>query len=188
MSRPSKVNNKEVTNLKNGYRLEVLRQKDIFANMSFENDDDLNICKDIINQLETKAAAVLAKGNTVSLPYIGRLRKPLVHEELQKHRKLLKVARTVMNKNDFKDYRWDTYRECVAKIASEDEQKKLRRKLIAANRKRYTEKYKLFGESGANLWIESLLWLQPIEFNQEVQDVFDEIAKNENNNRKVNNR
>ena len=186
MSRPSKVNNKEVTNLKNGYQLEVTRLKDILQELNFENDDDVDICKDIITQLETKAATVLAKGGTVALPYVGRLRKPLVKKEMEKQRHLLKLAYSVMDKEDYKQYRKDLYWECVDKIASEDDKRKIRRKLIAANRKRYLQKYKVFGETGAELWITSLMWLKGIEFNQEVQDVFDEIEANENSNRKIN--
>ena len=183
-----KKDTREFTSLKTGYQLEVVRQKDILADINFSDEDDVDICKDIITQLETKAAQVLVQGGTVALPYIGRLRKPLVKEEYEKNRKLLKVASSVMSAQDLRDYKHDLYWECVAKVESEDNCKKLRRKLIAKNRKRYVEKYTLFGESGANLWIETLLWMKPIEFNQEVQDVFDEIEANETRNRKINNR
>ena len=176
---------RETTNLKNGYLLEVVRSKDIFEDLDF-NEDDLNICKDIIGQLETKAAEILNQGKTVALPYIGRLRKPLVKVEVYKQRKLLKVARSVMSKEDYKEYYRELRKECVDKISSQDEKGKIKRRLIALNRKRYLEKYKLFGERGADLWITTLMWLEPIEFNQEIQDVFDEIEANENNNRKVN--
>lgn len=186
MSRPSKINNKEVTNLKNGYQLEIIRPKDIFNELGFNNNDDIEICKSIITQLETKAASILVQGKTVALPYIGRLRKPLVKQEINKQKHLLKVARNVMTKEDYKQYKKELYWECVDKIASIDDKRKLKRKLIAANRKRYIEKYNLFGEVGANLWIESLMFLTGVEFNQEVQDVFDEIEANENNNRKIN--
>ena len=188
MSRPSKVNNKEVTNLKNGYQLEVVRPKDIYNTIGFNDFDDIEICKSIITQLESKAAEVLAQGGTIALPYIGRLRKPLVKQELNKQRHLLKVARSVMDKEDYKQYKKELYAECVDKIASEDEKRLIKRRLIALNRKRYIQKYKLFGENNANLWIDSLMWLKGIEFNQEVQDVFDEIEANENSNRKINNR
>lgn len=188
MSRPGKINNREFTYLPNGYALEVLREKDILADIDFKSDDDFNICKDIIFHLENKLAGVLKDGGTVSLPYVGRLRKPLVKQEYYKNRKLLKVARSVMTAEDYKGYKKDVYRECVAKISSKDKLNQLRRRIKALNRKRYNEKYKVFGERGANLWVESLLWLTPIEFNQEVQDVYDKIEANEANNRKINNR
>ncbi|MBP3201335.1 MAG: hypothetical protein J6M39_06790 [Lachnospiraceae bacterium] len=188
MSRPSKVNNREITYLSNGCSLEVVRGKDILADIDFNSQDDFDICKDIIFQLESKAAEVLKQGNTIALPYVGRLRKPLVKQEYLKNRNLFKVARSVMSKEDYIEYKKDTYRECVAKINSEDNLKKLRRRTIALNRKKYIQKYKLFGAVIANIWIESLLWLKPVEFNQEIQDVFDEIEANENNNRKINNR
>lgn len=186
MSRPRKLDNKEVTNLKNGYQLEVVRPKDIFDDLGFSNPDDVEICKSIITQLESKSATILVQGGTVALPYIGRLRKPLVRQEINKQRHLLKVARSVMNKEDYQQYKKDLYLECVNKIASEDERKKIKKRLIALNKKQYLQKYKNFGETGANLWIDSLMWLKGIEFNQEVQDVFDEIAIHENNNRKAN--
>lgn len=188
MSRPGKIDNREITYLQNGYSLEVLREKDILADINFKSDDDFNICKDIIFQLENKLAEVLKSGSTISLPYIGRLRKPLVKQEYYKNRNLLKVARSVMDAEDYKQYKKDVYKECVAKITSKDKLNQLRRRVIALNRKRYNEKYKVFGERGANLWVESLLWLMPIEFNQEVQDVYDKIEENEANNRKINNR
>lgn len=181
MSRARKQDNREFTTLKNGYKLEVVRQNNILADIDFADDIEFNICKDIITQLEDKSAAVLAESKTISLPYIGRLRKPLVKQEMNKQRKLIKFARQNMDKIDFKQYIRDTYKECVDKVASKDLKNKLRRQLIALNRKKYNEKYNLFGEFGANLWIESLLWLQPIEFNQEVQDVYDIIDGNENN-------
>lgn len=186
MSRPAKTNNKEVTNLKNGYQLEVIRPKDIYNTLGFDNFDDVEICKSIITQLEIKASSILSQGKTVALPYIGRLRKPLVKQEITKQRHLLKVARSVMDKEDYKQYKKDLYWECVYKISSIDEQRKLKRKLISLNRKRYIQKYKLFGETIADLWIESLMFLKGVEFNQEVQDVFDEIEANENSNRKIN--
>ena len=173
MSKSYKNNNREFTTLKNGYKLEVIRLNDVLTDINFVNEDELFICKDIIIQLEDKAASVIADNKTVALPYIGRLRKPLVKQEMNKQRKLLKLARQNMDDIDFKQYVKDTYYECVDKIASKDLKNKIRKRLIALNRKRYVEKYNLFGEFGANLWIESLLWLQPIEFNQEVQDVYD---------------
>ena len=185
MSRPGKVDNREITYLQNGYSLEVLREKDILADINFKSDDDFDICKDIIFQLENKLAEVLKGGGTISLPYIGRLRKPLIKQEYYKNHNLLKVARSVMNEEDYKQYKKDVYRECVAKISSKDKLNQLRRRIKALNRKRYNEKYKVFGERGANLWVESLLWLTPIEFNQEVQDVYDKIEANEANNRKT---
>lgn len=188
MSRPSKINNREVTYLKNGYALEVVREKDILADIDFKTQDDFDICKDIILQLETKSSIVLKDGGTISLPYIGRLRKPLVKQEYVKNRNLLKVARSVMSREDYVAYKKDLYKECVAKITNADELNKLRRRTIALNRKKYNQKYILFGDRGANLWIESILWFQPIEFNQEVQDVYDEIEANEINNRKTNHR
>lgn len=188
MSRPAKVNNQEITYLSNGYPLEVVRTNDILADIDFVENNDFDICKDIILQLENKASECLKEGKTISLPYIGRLRKPLVKQEYLKHRNLLKVAKTVMSAQDYKDYKRDIYKECVAKVSSEDELKKLRKRVIALNRKQYVKKYNLFGETIANIWVESILWLQPIEFNQEIQDVFDKIEANENNNRKVNNR
>lgn len=188
MSRPAKVNNREITYLSNGYPLEIIRMNDVLVDINFVEKDDFDICKDIIFQLETKASEVLKEGKTISLPYVGRLRKPLVKQEYLKHRTLLKVARSVMSAQDYKDYKKDLYKECVAKVSSKDELNKLRKRIIALNRKQYVKKYNLFGEVIANIWVESLLWLQPIEFNQEVQDVFDEIEANENNNRKVNNR
>lgn len=186
MSRPHKQNNKEVTYLKNGCQLEVVRTKDILNDLDFTNNDDVEICKAIITQLESKAAQVLVQGGTISLPYVGRLRKPLVKEEYLKHRNLLKVARSVMNKEDYNQYKRDLYKECVDKIVSEDERQKIKKRLAALNRKQYLQKYKVFGETGATLWITSLMWLKGIEFNQEVQDVFDEIEANENSNRKTN--
>lgn len=186
MSRPAKVNNKEITYLSNGYSLEVVRMNNVLADIDFVTQDDYDICKDIIFNLETKASEVLKEGKTISLPYIGRLRKPLVKTEYLKHRNLLKIARSVMTTQDYKDYKKDLYKECVAKVSSADNLKKLRKRIIALNRKQYVKKYNLFGEVIANIWVESILWLQPIEFNQEVQDVFDEIERNENNNRKIN--
>lgn len=188
MSRPSKINNKEVTYLKNRYQLEINRPKDIYEELGFDNDDDVEICKSIITQLEAKAAQVLREGKTVALPYIGRLRKPLVKQEYSKNRRLLKLARNVMNTQDYKDYRKDLYKECVDKVSKNDELAKIRRRLVALNRKMYNKKCITFGEEHARIWIESLLWVQGIEFNQEVQDVFDEIEEHENNNRKINNR
>ena len=186
MSRTYK-DNKEYVTLKNGYRLEIVRQQQVLEDINFHNQDEFDICKDIISCLETKSSQVLAKGETVSLPYIGRLRKPLIIQELYKQKKLLKVARSVMDKDDYKEYKKEVYQECVSKIVNADNLAKLRRRLITLNKKKYLKKYKVFGEFGAMLWIESLLWLKPIEFNQEVQDVFDEIERNENSNRKTNN-
>lgn len=188
MNKPAKVNNREVTYLSNGYALEVIREKDILADIDFDSQDDFNICKDIISQLESKGAEILKEGKTVALPYIGRLRKPLIKQEYLKNRNLLKVARSVMTKEDYNEYKKETYKECASKIISQDNLKKLRKRVIALNRKKYIQKYNLFGEVIANIWIESILWLKPVEFNQEIQDVFDEIESNENNNRKINNR
>ena len=46
---------REITRLKNGYELEVVRLEDVFADINFSDDDDFNICKDIIVNLEFKA-------------------------------------------------------------------------------------------------------------------------------------
>ena len=89
MSRPAKVNNQEITYLSNGYSLEVVRMNNVLADIDFVTQDDYDICKDIIFNLETKASEVLKEGKTISLPYIGRLRKPLVKTEYLKHRNLL---------------------------------------------------------------------------------------------------
>lgn len=178
---------KEYTLLENNYKLEVVRQDSILADIDF-SDLEYDICKDVISILESKIAEVISSNKTASIPYIGRLRKPLVKQELFKQRNVLRVAKHIMDKKEFRQYSQELYRECADKIKDETLKNIIRRKLIAANRKRYTELYNKFGEFSAELWITSIMWMTPIEFNQEIQDAFDTIERNETTNRKVNNR
>lgn len=167
----------DIDNIYNEYTLIVKTMPDILEALNLSEDDEL-LYKSIIVNLEDNIANNVKKGYTVNIPNIGRLRRNPVQQAVVRNYDKLKEARTRLNKEEYKDFVSSIISEERNKDAIKQHEKRTIRRLKSANSGLYDYYVKNMGVAYANLYIKSLLWVDAIAFDQDVQDAYDAINNN----------
>lgn len=162
----------------NEYILKSANMDDILSDLNLSIEDTA-ITKSIILGLEEEAAKAIKENICVCLPNMGNVQRDAFKDLLRQHNKELQFARKTMSKEDYKEYVKDL-RRTLKNQAKEDYNK---RKVL----ERYKRgKAKLFedmcfkrGKAYANMYVQALLGLKTVEYNQEVQDQYDRINNND---------
>lgn len=156
------------------YSFNEVDQSIILDELDCDEEDKLTI-KSIIDTIESQIAIHIKKGFIVNIPYIGNIQRSVLKDKLNTHNKELQLARSTMTKEDFKEY----YKELRRQLKNEVKQEEHERKTIAKFRNKYKDFYITMainrGRAYIELYIKSILWLSPIEYNQEIQDQYDRI-------------
>lgn len=159
--------------------------EDIINDIDYKDPQDAIVCKDIITHLEKNIAVELKNKKAVSLPYVGVLRDNPVIRAMQRHRLELKLARKQMDKDNYVEYAKEVFRSERRKINDEIKEKRYVQKFKRNNKKKYMQLLLTLGKTYADTYMYALSLLKEVEFNQEVQDHYDELnnRKSDNNRR-----
>jgi len=158
----------------NKHNLIIKDINDIINALDSDEEEKLIIRSAILN-LEERASKGISNGDIVSIPSIGICRKKLESEELRKYNKELREAKKVLNKEEYKDYARNIYRNIRNKIAKRDFKNKVLNKHKALYRNTYLKYAMQYGKAYADLWIQSLLWFKIVDYDQAVQDQYDRL-------------
>lgn len=162
------------TNEHNDYAVLVHPMKDVFELLKRDGvgDDDLLLYQSIILNLESLAAESLRNNLIISIPNFANIRKNPAQQAIIKHKTALKIARKSMSKDDYVHYA----KSIAASAKLEDQRKQYRKRMYAStktkNKKKYENLYINFGKAYANFWIESLLMMEIIPYNEEIEAAF----------------
>ena len=148
---------------------------DIIFELAYTKEEEELLCKDIILHLETTAAEELQKDKCVQLPYIGSLRKSPIKKCLEENRVNFRIASKSLNKEDYTQHCSDVFRAKKAELRREDYVKAKRSELKKKHKAKYEQYYKLLGPAYANMYIESILMLDVVPYNQEFEDRLKEL-------------
>lgn len=177
---------KNIEELDTDYPLICKDINDILNDINFDNKEEEDKCRFIVENLEENIAENIKKGKAVSLPYVGVLRDNPVIRALKKHHKEFRMARTRMNTKDYTNYTKDVYRYefklYKEKELKENEIKSKLDNIRKRNRKLYNKYNIKYGKIYAETYVFCISLIKEIPFNQEIQDKYDEFI-----NRKFNN-
>lgn len=151
-------------------------EDDIIRELNFKNPEDEAITRAIVESLERNIAKHLQLGKAVAIPYVGVLRKNPLHKAMRKHTKEMKFARRTMVKEDYAEYCYRIYKLEKENIRLKSSAKQA----ITTIRKIIVKIFffvKYLWKGYADAYIFSIFACKPIDFDQDVQERFDEIYK-----------
>lgn len=150
---------------------------DIIEEIDFDTEDDKLICHSIITNMDKYMAKTFKENKCANIPYMGCVRKTIIARTINENKTNFKLAKTELTKEEYKDhvrsYIYDA-KETQKKL---DREKLILKKIRSKFNKKYKELYVKLGAAYADLFIKSLSWFQPIEFNQDIQDMYDKLNK-----------
>lgn len=153
-------------------KLEVISKKDILEDLNLKYDE-YTLIDSIITEFETIAAKYLKEGKGVQLPLIGSLRKSNVKNNVLKNNSLKDIKNNTSDKKEYKKIVSELFRKEYDKEKTEDKLRNIILKIKRNNKNKYNKLYNEFGESYAKLYLNSILWLKEVPYNEEVQKMYD---------------
>lgn len=181
------TNNKKII-FKEEFDIESKNYIDIIAELNLSDDDSI-ICKSIINSMEKYMVDNIKNGKTVQIPYIGVVRKNPIKVALAAEKEELRLLRKLNDKETYKTIVKDKINSYKKEINKKDRDKLILKKLISIYKKEYELYSKTIGVAFANMFIYGKTLFKDIPFDIEVQKMYDELNKIENdkqsNNRKT---
>lgn len=138
--------------------------------------DERILCKSIIENLEKEASINIRKDKCVAIPHIGTIQKNWYRSKLIGHYKDFKEARKTMTREEYKEY--------TAKVMEEEKQKHYEEEEKITNERKFKKKLlpkwiklsKKHGIAYANLWVYAMSKLEIIEFDEEVEEIYERFG------------
>lgn len=149
---------------------------DILEDIEFDNIDDELICKDIITHLETTAAEEIKNDKCVQLPFIGSIRKNPLRKVLDENRTAFKLVAKNFSKEDAKAHYASVFQEKKNELRLEDYKKAKLKEVRNRNKTKYEQLYTHLGPAYANMYINAILMMRMVEFNQDFEDKIRELT------------
>lgn len=149
---------------------------DILEDIEFDNIDDELICKDIITHLETTAAEEIKNDKCVQLPFIGSIRKNPLRKVLDENRTAFKLVAKNFSKEDAKAHYASVFQEKKNELRLEDYKKAKLKEVRNRNKTKYEQLYTHLGPAYANMYLNAILMMRMVEFDQDFEDKIRELA------------
>lgn len=168
------INEQFLDEIDNEYILKTVSTNEILADMNL-NEIDAALTKTIILGIEEEAAKAIKENICVSLPNMGNVQRSYFKDLMQKHNKELQLARATMTKEEYKTYVKEVYRNLRNEAKTTYNKRKVFERFKRGRVKDFDKLVLKRGKHWANLYVQALLWLTPVEYNQDVQDQYDKI-------------
>lgn len=149
--------------------------EDVLKEVHIKNEDELNICRDIITDLELMASKYIQQNKCVSLPYVGAIRRN--PRAIKINKSLYKLAKAKETPGfNFEKYTKELINN-IKKEVKEEEVENTKILLIKGrNKERYKKYYKELGKAYADMYIASLFMMRGIEYNSEFDEIFKSLS------------
>ena len=152
---------------------------DILSDISFEIEDDKLLMKDVISNLESVVAEEVKNGKCVQIPYIGSVRKNPLKETLEKNRTNFRIAAKSLSKEGFKEHCSLIFKQKKDELRIQDYEKSKVKQIRKRHRKEFERLYVDIGPAYANMYIKSKMMLAPVLFDEEFEERYQELNRNE---------
>lgn len=157
------------------YDIIVKDSNDILNEFNFSNDDEALTMKTIVSNMERDIADALVKGQTVAIPFIGRVWKNPARELLRPYKKELFENREYMSRDEYIEECKRLFGEVRKELDYVEFVKKALRRIKMRNKVKYDKYFLSLGKTYAELYIKSIYWLQYVPFDAEIQEQFDRL-------------
>lgn len=175
------VNIKNLDELDAEYVLICKDADDIFNDIKFNNKKEEDTCRIIVDFIEKTVSQGISNFKAMSLPFIGVLRYNPVDKAMTAHYKELKLARQVMDKDEYKEYAKGIYYYEQDKIKAETIRKRVLDRIKKRNRKRYIKYCTTLGKAYADAFLYCMSIFEEVPFNFELQEQYDELTNRKHN-------
>ena len=172
------TNNKKII-FKEEFDIETKNYKDIILELELEEDDAI-ICEGIINSMEKYMVENIKAGKIVQIPYIGTVRKNPIKIALAAEKDELRMLRKTNDKETYKTIVKNKINSYKEELNKKDRDKLYRKKLISIYKKEYELYCKTIGAAFANMFIFGKTLFKYVPFDPEVQKMYDELNRKEN--------
>lgn len=166
------------TNKKDAENVEIVKLKDILDDLNFKSANDYAICKDIILDLERFAAYNLKNEKNVALPFLGNMSIDFVKRKLYDFIKTDSAWKAIAHsRNDaeavaiLKEKKGEFEREFRDKMEFDRIVKELKK----TNKEKYERLCITCGKTYADIYMQSLLWLEEVPFDEEFEEAIGEL-------------
>ena len=176
----AETNEKDISQIEEvgeDFSINIKTKADILSEIDFKTEDDRLLCESIIDSLEKTVYDSVRDGLTVSIPYIGNLRRNQVYEALAKSKKSFKTIRSYLSKEEYKKHVVEVVIDAKQELAKQDRLKAHLTNIKRANKKKYEKYYMDFGRAYAQLFLTAIYWLDEIPFDPEVQAAYDKLRE-----------
>lgn len=177
MTESDYVNINSIEEVNEDFTIVTKNRQDIIEELSFNNEEEKLLCESIIDNLEEDIFNAVRDNLTVSIPFIGRLRKDPVKEMITKNKNNFKLARQYLSKEEYKEHVTSFIVDARQKQLKKDKFKTLLHKIKQNNKKKYELYYKTFGRSYAELFLYSIYWLDELPFDIDIQAAYDKLKE-----------
>ena len=157
------------------FSITIKSKSDILNELDFKTEEDKLLCESIIDSLENTVYDSVRDGLTVSIPYIGNLRRNPIYESITESKKNFKAIRACVSKEQYKQHVVEVIIDAKEEQAKKDRLKATLTNIKRINKKKYEKYYMEFGRAYAQLFLTAIYWLKEIPFDPEVQAAFDNL-------------
>lgn len=176
MSEKSYKSINNIEELNDNLDLIVKTKSDILEELNFKTDDDKFLCESIIDNLESTVFNNVRDGLTVSIPYIGTLRKNPIRELINDNKQHLSNVRKCLSKEEYKSYMREYITDAKIKQKAKDRLKYILKQIRSKNKNKYEKYYSTFGRAYAELYLNAIYWMKEIPFDAEVEEMFQKLS------------
>lgn len=148
---------------------------DILDGMDFENEDERNLCNDIILNLEKQIVDNIQAGKIAALPKLGSIRINPVKQKFKEEKANLRLLRKVCTKAEYKKEAAAIHNKLREEQEKLDKDKLKYHKLKQRNRKQYEIYCKNNGKLHADTYLYCLSLIDYVPFNAEWEDHYQSL-------------
>lgn len=159
--------------------IDIYDSKRIIDMMNCSSNDEA-IYKHMINCIEKFTRKMIDDGNTVSIPFVGRVSRNFVINSMRNN-KTLKVASKIMDRKEYRKFAAEEYEYYKNKYRDQQHFKTFCSKIKNTYKKRYEEYYNKLGKAYADAFIFSRSIFVPIPFDEEWENKYQELKGIEDN-------
>lgn len=152
---------------------------DIIYDCEFETEEEALICEDIIDSLERFAGANIKEGKTVSLPYIGTLRKSGKRAKIVEMQTDIKIYRQTHTKEEYQDYIRGILEKVQEQYDADDLERMQKIAVKSVAKKTFEKIYKNKGPEEAAAFLNVIYKLKEVKYDQDVEDAYQKLYNEE---------
>lgn len=157
----------------------VKDKEDVFDELEFDSEEDRLICEDIIDFIEKNTASYLYQGISVLIPFIGTFYENPYSKAYKENSVKINKIREEQGEEAVKKFKQERLKEEFNFCTFEDKRQIKLNRLKKLNKRYYNKYAKIYGVDVAREMMFAFSRLEPIEFNEEVEEQL-QLIYNEN--------
>ena len=153
----------------------INKREDILDALEFKSLEDRVMCDSIIESMDKNIAELISNNKVANIPFIGCVRKDPIRKVVVDNFNNFRIARTHLTKEQYKEHVRCVVNDAKEELKKEEFRKRYINRVRSRNKKKYDRLYIELGKHYATVYILSLYWMEAVEFDQDIQDMYDSL-------------